>query len=371
MEHFKNEKYKITCKKFNGYKPCEPYLVCKHCSEFESFDKVILVIALKGLGAVLMVSSILKPLTEQYKNSKIIFLTSESAVPLLENNPYISEVVGWNDNNLMYLSQVKFDIVINFDRSKHAAAYSNYLETDKRIGFYLNNNGTIVYEGEHFKYLYDLGLDDENRFKINQKSMSQIMVESLGLHYKHNAYMVYLSDNQRKVEKQMIQQYRINPDKAIGFNTGCSPLMLNRSFPKHIIKEIIQSLLSQNKEVQILLLGGNDEQELNHDLSQIDERVIDLTNTYNMRYGIAFADICKVIFSGCSFGLHLGIGLGKPCVAWFGPSCEQEVELFFGGQKFKSDMQCSPCWQKQCLKEVKCNEIIPALEIVKALLSFV
>lgn len=366
-----DQEYKSTCKKFNGYKPCKPYQICDNCSEYEPYDKLILIIALKGFGSVLMVSSILKPLVKEYENSKILFLTSEGAVPLLENNPYISEVFGWKQDNLIYLSKIKFDIVINFDRSKHAAAFANGIDTSMRLGFYLNDNGTIRYEGEHFQYLYDLGLNDEKRFKVNQKSMAQIMVESLGLLYEHDAYRIFLSEEQKQIEEQMIHKYGINAEQAIAFNTGCSPLMLNRKFPKQCIKEIIQSLLKQNEAVQILLLGGKEEQELNHELAQMDERVFDLTNTRNMSYGIAVANIGKVLLSGCSFGLHLGIALGKPCVAWFGPSCEQEVELFFGGKKFKSFMSCSPCWQKDCLQEVKCNTRIPVTEIVEALLSFI
>lgn len=371
MEKLLDETYKVSCKKFNGYKPCKAYQTCKNCLEYEEFNKTICIIALNGLGSVLMVSSVLKPLAEKYKDSKIVFLTSEAGVPLLENNPYVSEVVGWNADNLLYLSQIKFDILINYDRSKKATAFANCIKAEQQLGFYLNDNGTIGYKGESFQYLYDLGLDDEERFHVNQKSMAQIMVESAGLNYQHDAYRIYLSEEQKKMQEEIIKEYGIQPDKAIGINTGCSPLMINRKFPTPIMKEMIQSLLEQNQEVQILLLGGKDEQEVNQELSQIDERVIDLTNTKNMRYGIVCESISKVLLSGCSFGLHLGIALEKPCVAWFGPSCEQEVELFFGGKTFKSDMKCSPCWQKQCSQEIKCNTIIPVADIVKELLSLV
>lgn len=362
------EKYKMNCKKFNGYKPCSPYKVCNICGDFESRGERILVVGLMGLGSVLMISAVLEPLSKMYPNGEIYFLTSAPGKALLMNNPYIHEVLGWDTDNLIYLSQIKFNIAINYDRSKKAAAFSNIVKADKKLGFYLQENGAITYKGKEFEFLYSLGLDDENRFHVNQKSMAQIMVESLGIAYEHNPYRVYLSKEQRELEAQIVEEKGISKEYAIGINTGCSPLMINRSFPKETLTEIIKILLEQNEKVQVLLLGGKDEKELNEELARIGERVIDLTNTVNLSYGICCEDISKVVLSGCSFGLHLGIALGKPCVAWFGPSCEQEVELFFGGKKFKSDMNCSPCWQKQCTNEVKCNTCIPTDEIVQALL---
>lgn len=370
MNQLTENEYGFNCKKFNGYKPCKPFLLCRNCNEYIKFGKDILLISLKGLGSVLMVSSVLKPLSERYPDGKIIFLTSESAVPLLENNPYIDEVIGWNMDNLLYLSQIHFDIVINYDRSKRAAAFSSSLKAEQQFGFFLNLSGSITYENDSFSYLYELGLDDEKRFRENKKSMAQIMVESLGLEYKHEAYRIYLSKEQKSLEDEIVKKHHIIKENSIGFNTGCSPLMANRSFPKSISMQIIKLLLEKNKDVQILLLGGKDEEKLNQELAQLDNRVIDLTNIKNMEYGMLCEDISKVVLSGCSFGLHLGIALGKPCVAWFGPSCEQEVNLFFGGKKFKSDAKCSPCWQRECSKPVKCNQKIPVSEVVDALLAF-
>ena len=371
MSDYYRDKFLIECKWFNGYKPCKPYVVCDKCEERVLPGGKILVVSLMGLGAVLSVSTILKPLRKRYQTYEIVFLTSHAAMKLLENNPLIDELLEWSFESELYLSQIDFDIVINFERTKIMSAFINKVSCKNRFGYYLGNNGKILFSNEHFKYLYNLGLDDTERFVNNKKSMEQIMVESLGFEYEHEGYEIYLSDEQKIIRDNTIKKYNINPERAIGINTGCSPLMMNRIIPDEILMEIIQYVKVACEDVNIILLGGRDEKDRNSKLASVDERIIDLTNDKSLDYGIAYADVCKVILSGDSFGMHLGIALRKKCVVWFGPSCDQEVELFHGGKKHKSTLECSPCWKKECGKEVKCNTIISAKMIAESLIEVI
>ncbi|AEY67372.1 glycosyltransferase family 9 protein [Clostridium sp. BNL1100] len=359
------------CIKFNGYKPCAPYKVCEDCNTPQLVEKRILVISLLGLGAVLMASSVLQPLKREYKSSKITFLTSKAAVPIMENNQYIDELIVWNPETVLFLSQIKFDIVVNLDRTRHVSALANIINADKKYGFGLDSYGSINYFNEEFEYLYKLGIDDKLRFKINTKSMAQIMVESLGLAYQNEPYTITVTSKHESIKESTFKEKGIRKDAfLIGINTGCSDLMPLRKLPRDANEKIIKSLIEKEKDCQVLLLGGKEEEEINQYLSSIDKNVINLTNTKDLSYGIAYTSMCDIVFSGCSLGLHMGIAVGKPCVAWFGPSCEQEVQLFFGGKKFKADVECAPCWQKTCNQKVLCNTRVHLDEIVEELLLY-
>jgi hypothetical protein len=64
----------------------------------------------------------------------------------------------------------------------------------------------------------------------------------------------------------------------------------------------------------------------------------------------------------------MGIGLKKYVVAWFGPSCAQEIDLYDRGEQIQSaTMPCSPCWKRSCDKDHKCNESIAAEVFIGAL----
>lgn len=58
--------------------------------------KKILIIRTAYLGDVVMTLPMLKPIREGFPDSKISFLTSDSALPILKNNPFVDNVFAYN-----------------------------------------------------------------------------------------------------------------------------------------------------------------------------------------------------------------------------------------------------------------------------------
>ena len=74
-----------------------------------------------------------------------------------------------------------------------------------------------------------------------------------------------------------------------------------------------------------------------------------------VRRGACFEDLADVIITGDSFGMHLGIALKKYIIVWFGVSCRAEIELYDRGVKlFDENLECSPCWKKECPYDLEC-----------------
>jgi heptosyltransferase-2 len=74
-----------------------------------------------------------------------------------------------------------------------------------------------------------------------------------------------------------------------------------------------------------------------------------------------------LVFSGDSLGMHMAIGLKKWVVAWFGPSCEQEIDLYGRGRKIMTKAPCSPCWRRVCEKPVMCYDQVDFKQAAEAL----
>src|SRR6185437_6089748 len=75
------------------------------------------------------------------------------------------------------------------------------------------------------------------------------------------------------------------------------------------------------------------------------------------------------VFSGDSLGMHMAIGLKKWVVAWFGPTCPQEIELYGRGRKILTQAPCSPCWKRVCQQEKMCYDQVDFEQTVNALLE--
>ena len=67
---------------------------------------------------------------------------------------------------------------------------------------------------------------------------------------------------------------------------------------------------------------------------------------------------CDMVISGDSLGLHMGIAMKKWCVAWFGPTCDQEIELYDRGVKVLANAPCSPCWKRVCDRKPMCYDLV-------------
>ena len=118
---------------------------------------------------------------------------------------------------------------------------------------------------------------------------------------------------------------------------------------------LIEKLL-ENKKYKILLLGGPEDTERNEQIySKFNDEIINTPTNLGVRRGACFEDLTDVIITGDSFGMHLGIALKKYIIVWFGVSCWAEIELYNRGVKlFDENLECSPCWKKECPYDLEC-----------------
>ena len=73
--------------------------------------------------------------------------------------------------------------------------------------------------------------------------------------------------------------------------------------------------------------------------------------------------------SGDTIAMHIAIALRKLVVAIFGPTCAQEIELYGRGRKIVSKLECSPCYKRECNKEINCMSTISLDEVYHAVLD--
>jgi heptosyltransferase II len=76
---------------------------------------------------------------------------------------------------------------------------------------------------------------------------------------------------------------------------------------------------------------------------------------------------CDLVVTGDSLGMHMAIALKKWVVAWFGPTCAHEIDLFERGYKVLSQTSCGPCWKRSCKMTPMCYDQVSLTEILKGL----
>ena len=357
-----------SCKRFTGYKPCYPDHNCwkDGCKDNLPIGKQILIINFDAMGDVLMTTAQLPGLKRKFPESSIYWVTLKNAVMLLQNNQYVNQVFEYNAESISILNEMRFDYVMNVDKSQRSCALLNSIECDNKLGFGLNENSKIIPVNKGAYYNYNLGMDDNLKFKLNKRTGHDYVAETFELDFKNDEYVFNFTEE----EKSFIENYKseteiTKKDFVIGFNTGCSTLFPNKkmTIEQHIY--LIQKLLKK-KKYKIVLLGGREDAKRNEEIySNFKGKIINTPTAKGVRRGACYENIVDLVITGDSFGMHLAIALKKYVVAWFGVSCWSEIELYNRGIKlYQEDLFCSPCWKKVCPYNLECIEMIDLDKII-------
>jgi ADP-heptose:LPS heptosyltransferase len=356
------------CKHFTGYKPCFPHVDCTQgCVDNVPRGKRILIINLDAMGHVLVTTSLLPAIKRKYPKSHISWITLPNAVGLLENNPYLDSVYTWGAESWLILQSMKFDQVLNVDKSQRACSLMMSMNAREKLGFGMNGDGVIIPLNKEAEYLYRLGLDDRLKFRTNQKTLPQMLHEAFRLKFRRDEYVLTLSAEESAFCRSYKEEIGIeDTDFVVGFNTGCSPIYPNKKMTvdQHVI---LINRLSSVSGMKLLLLGGPEDTERNAEIVRlVGDKVISTPTRDGLRRGICYENLCDLVITGDSFGMHLAIALKKHVIVWFGVSCWSEIELYGRGLKLVPEgLECSPCWKHECPYNLECIQMIDLDRIVR------
>jgi len=366
---------KKECRWFSGYKPCKFACTKSDHSHCETVDKRIAIVSLDAMGAVLRATCLLTPILRKYPKAHITWITLPNCKALLANNPHIHRLLtveGTSWSSLMYL---QFDILYATDKSVEAGSLAELLQAKEKWGFGLTPTGVIRPFTKEANYSYQMGLDDNLKFHINQQPETQILTEAMGLEWRRDPYVLELTKEEKeevaKRKQTLANQLPTPPLGFLGYNTGCSLLFSYKRFTVERAIEMVSSWLTAYPKHAILLLGGREDTERQRAIKAAfahDPFVINTPTEEGLRSGVLWMATSDVVFSGCSLGMHIAIALKKRVVAWFGVSCIQEIDLYDRGVKIQSPVPCSPCWKKTCNNTPKCYDVVPLDQITAALL---
>ncbi len=364
------------CKRFTGYKPCYSDHNCWEygCKDLIPIGTKILIINFDAMGDILMTTAQLLSIKRKFPESTIYWVTLKNATPLLFNNPLVDRIYEYNHEAISILSQMKFDYVMNVDKSQRSCALLNSISAKNKLGFGLNQDGKIIPVNEGAFYNYRLGMDDHLKFKVNKRTGQDYLAETFELVYKRDEYVFNFTDDEVKFISNYKKEVGISEnDFVVGFNTGCSELYPNKKMTVEQHIYLIEKLLAAKKATltgnnyKIALFGGPEDTERNEKISShFKEKIINTPTTHGLRKGICYENIADVVITGDSLGMHIAIALKKYIIVWFGVSCWTEIDLYERGIKLhQEDLFCSPCWKKVCPYNLECIYMIDLDRIIK------
>lgn len=348
------------CRFFNGYKPCTLSTQCTSlCHAYDPVDQAMLIIHLGAMGSVVRSTALLRKIKKQNPRSYIVWLTEKPNHQLLQNHPAIDRVFEFNFESVLSLKAFQFETVYALDKEIKIAGLLPMLNYRQLKGFTVNPvNGGITPADADADELWSLGLSNQKKFFENKKSEIQLLFETCGMDFNQEKYWLHLTESERLVVSQRRSQWLGLRSKTflIGINTGCGNVISYKKMSLESQVLLISKIKNYLPQAQVVLLGGKDETTMNSEIAAQQQQVIQSETSKGLRDGLQSIAAVDCLISGDSFAMHAGIAFDKFTLAWFGPTCAHEVDFYGNGAAIKSDFPCSPCWKRDCSKQVMCYE---------------
>jgi len=357
------------CRHFKGDRPCSHNAACLACQNYQPQGKKILIIKLAASGDVLRTTPILTGLKRRYRNSFIVWITKREAADLLKNNNYIDRLLVYEPPEIERLRIERFDILICLDKEIEATVLANQVKARSKFGFGFNHKTGNVYPfNRESRYAWELGLSDELKFHKNKKTYPQLIFEMAKLNYKNDEYILDVSHADREYAQGILDKIGLSRNSPIiGLNTGAGGRFANKAWTEDGFVALI-SRIRENTDMNILLLGGQRERQRNINIiSRVGGLAYNAGCSHSIGQFAAIIDTCSLVVSADTTALHIAIALKKLVVSLFGPTCEQEIELYNRGVKITSKIDCRPCYKSRCDKQINCMSLIQAEEVFQAI----
>ncbi len=368
----------------------DKYVGISICVGLYSFDKMIFLFRRKpskhirnilmmkfwGFGNIIMITPSIKAIKEKFPYAKLTFVTLSKNKNILENNPYVDEIIYFQVDTLKQvildilklifkLRKNKYDLILDFEQFARTSTILAYLSgTKNRVGFVTSG------QGRGFMYTKKV-IYNNNQHMV--KSFSDI-VKAVGAQPKsYELTKLHVSSKDRKFVEDYWKSVNITKkDFVIGMHVSSGENVTERRWPKENFAKLADEYVKLFG-AKIVFTGAPTEKKFVQeviDLMQDKENVINCSGKVNLSQLAALIDRCDVFVSNDTGPMHMAAAVATPTLSFFGPNTPH---LYGPWQKHKIDfylnMDCSPCITNlnnkstdcrdaQCLKQITVEMVV-------------
>lgn len=331
--------------------------------------KRILLTRMKYIGDVVLTTPIIRTLREAYPEAFIAYLGDAKAVSLLNNNPYLNEIIPFEFSQDSFLYQMKmywkmfrgnYDLTIDLYSNPRSALMTFATRAPVRIGGDTRGRGN----------LYTIKVSDDGKLKSAIVHHYQSL-KPLGIEPKHFKTEIFLSTEERADAATLLRSIGVDTTKQIvAIHPGAT--WPNKIWLKEQFRSLIKRLMNDTG-CEIVLSPGPADAELMAYLRGAYRSRVHTLPLLPVRQLASVLSLCTVFVSNDCGPMHIGVAVGTKTIGIFGP---EPIEIWFpydrseGHLPMFKKIDCSPCRTTACFREgdgyLECMKLITVEEVCRA-----
>ena len=323
------------------------------------------IIQLGAKGDVVRTLPILIGIREKYPDSEITWITKNECEEIIKTSPYVKKTITLPVESSE--QSESFDLLLNLDIEDDATELAKNLNSEKKLGFYKEDDFVQAFNLGAEYYLNTL-FDDETK-KNNRKSYQEMMFEAAELIYKNQHHPIVLTEQEKEYAKDFMEINNIDGN-VIGIHLGASSRWPSKVWHENNLIEFIEKASEKNYKI-LLLAGPNEENYLEKIKNILENKNLKIYTNNPLNTDKEFFSLiesCTKVISGDSFALHVALALNKPTIGLFFCTTPHELESYNLLKKLTSPIiynffpEKMDHYSEDLTKSISAQEVIDALD---------
>lgn len=303
----------------------------------------ILILQTAFSGDVILTLPLLQVLKKKLENSEIDFLLIPQTKNLLENNPYVNEVIVYDKRKrdttefmslANKLRNKNYEYIISPHRSFRSALLTGYASAEKSIGFDVSSFSFMYKE----KVKYISGIHEIQR---NLK-----LLEPLGIYEKEIVKPELFPGEEAKSKVREFLKANSISDNDSFITLAPGSVWFTKTFPRNKFVALLN--LDELRNQKVLLIGGDADYETSEYIMKNSENknIVNAAGKFSLLESSELIRMSKVLITNDSAPMHLAGAVGTRVISIFGATVPQFGFYPIG----KSDvvietagLSCRPC----------------------------
>lgn len=333
--------------------------------------KSILVIKISSLGDIILSVPSLAALKEKFKGSVIKVLVDVKFREVLDNCPYIDEVITcdlkgrdkgkgfWTLANRIRSEDFDISIDLQNNKASHLLAFLGFIPErygfdNKKWSFFLNRKAAPPVKAM-----------DPLDHQLHVMKMLGIPKLEKRLELWPSAESLEWADTFLKKEWLKAGQ------KIVALSLAASRRWKTKNWGTGRLLELADLLAE--KGIRVVLIGTKEDiPEAMEFAERSGAKPINAVGKTGIAELIALIKRCDALVTGDSAPMHMASAVDTPFVALFGPTASaRHLPPAKASRVFGKKTRCSPCYKPTCNKKIKCMTAIKARDVFEAVMGII
>ena len=298
--------------------------------------KKILIFHTAFIGDIVLSTPLIKNIKKLYPDSEVTYVTTPAGKAILSNNPHIKEIIAFDKRGKNKGIKGMFSLAEDLRKKKFDIAYipHRYLRSSLIcfLGKIPTRIGYNISEGKVFlnkKVAYRKDLHEVDR-----------LLELLETECQDKKIELFPSEKDKKYIDNFLSDKIIENKKLIALAIGSK--WNTKRWPIEYFNELIENL-EKLENIQLILVGGNEEKELSVKYSNKTINAIGETSLLQLAELISR---CELIVTNDSSPIHIASAFDTYIIAIFGATVK-ELGFYPWSEKSEvienNNLSCRPC----------------------------